>query len=158
MQTKIACFGQPMFESSQIIHPKEKIKIQPVEPYNHHVNATKPAVKTAKYHIVTGLGTVNVNCPLQLWCKFLPQTQDLINMMRTLRRNPKISAFEELNGTFDYTKTPISILGSRTLAYNTYEARATWKRHGKNGFYVGPCYFHYRLMEHFIPATRSYRK
>ena len=78
--------------------------------------------------------------------------------MRTSRRNPKISAFEELSGAFDYSKTPMSILGTRTLACNTPKARATWESHGEDGFYVGPCYFHYRLIEHFITATRSYRK
>ena len=45
---------------------KLKVNIQLVKPYNHHVNATKPAVKTAKYQIIEGLGTVNVNHPLQL--------------------------------------------------------------------------------------------
>ena len=60
---------------------KEKINIQLVEPCNHRVNATEPAVKSAKYHIMAGLGKVNVNCPLQLWRKFLPQMQELLNMM-----------------------------------------------------------------------------
>ena len=52
----------------------------------------------------------------------------------------------------------MSILGTRTLAYNIPQARASWESHGKDGFYIGPCYFHYRLMEHFITATRSYIK
>ena len=51
---------------------KEKDDIQLVEPYNHHVNAADSAAKTAKYHIVTGLGTADVNRLPQLWCKFLP--------------------------------------------------------------------------------------
>ena len=45
---------------------KENVNIQLIEPYNHRVNAAEPAVKTAKYHIIADLGTVNVNCPLQL--------------------------------------------------------------------------------------------
>ena len=49
---------------------RENVNIQLVEPYNHRVNAAKPAIKMAKYHIIAGLGTVDVNCPLQLWCKF----------------------------------------------------------------------------------------
>ena len=112
-----------MFKSSQIVHQKENINIQLAEPYNHRVNAAKPGVKTAKYHIIADLGTVDVNCPLQFWCKFLLQMQNALNMMRTSRRNPKNSAFEELNGVFDYNKTPMSILGTRTLAYNASAAR-----------------------------------
>ena len=59
---------------------------------------------------------------------------------------------------FDYNKTQMSILGTQDLAYNAPEARATWESHGEDEFYVGPCYFHYQLMEHFITAIRSYRK
>ena len=95
---------------------KEKVNIQLVKPYNHRVSAAEPAVKTAKYHIIAGLGTVNVNCPLQLWCQFLTQMQDLLNTMRTLRRKPNFLASEELNSTFDYSKIPMSILGTKTLA------------------------------------------
>ena len=50
------------------------------------------------------------------------------------------------------------MLGAQTLAYNAPKVQSTWESHGEDGFYVGPCYFHYRLMEHFITTTRSYRK
>ena len=75
---------------------KEKVDVQLVELYNHRVNSTKPAVKTAEYHIVAGLSTDDANCPLQLWCRFLLQMQDSLNMMRTSRPNPAILAYEEL--------------------------------------------------------------
>ena len=51
---------------------KEDVRIQLVEPHNHQVNATEPAIKATKYHIITGLQTVNPECPLQLWEKFIP--------------------------------------------------------------------------------------
>ena len=52
---------------------KEKVDIQLVEPHNHRVNAAEPAVKAAKYHTIAGLTTVDINCPLRLWCKFVAQ-------------------------------------------------------------------------------------
>ena len=63
-------------ECSKAIHTfinKEKFNIQLVEPHNHRVNAAEPAVKTAKYHTIAGLATVNIACPLRLWCKFVPK-------------------------------------------------------------------------------------
>ena len=39
-----------------------------------------------------------------------------------IETQPKISACEELNGEFDYNKTPMSFLGTQTLAYNAPEA------------------------------------
>ena len=47
--------------------------IQLVEPHNHQVNAAEPAVKTVKAHFKSALATLDKNCPLQLWDKFLPQ-------------------------------------------------------------------------------------
>ena len=41
--------------------------IQIVGPHNHSVIAAEPAVKAIKYHVITGLATVDINCPLQLW-------------------------------------------------------------------------------------------
>ena len=41
-------------------------KIQLVEPHNHRVNAAETAVKTAKYHLLAALATVDPTCPLQV--------------------------------------------------------------------------------------------
>ena len=66
---------------------KEKVDIQLVEPHNHRVNAAEPAVKAAKYYTIAGLATVHITYPLRLWCKFVPQIQETLSMMRTSRRN-----------------------------------------------------------------------
>jgi hypothetical protein len=127
----------------------ENVTIQLVEPYNHRVNAAEPAVKTAKYHMISCLATVDINCPLQLWDKFCPQIQDSLNMLRTSRRNPAISAYEELNGAFDYNKTPMDIIGTRGIIFNDAETRASFENHGEDFFYVGMAKYHYRLIFFF---------
>ena len=55
---------------------------QNVEAHNHRVNAAEPAVKTAKYHIIAHIATLDHQCPIQLWSKILPQIQDTLNMLR----------------------------------------------------------------------------
>ena len=50
--------------------------IQLVEPYNHRVNAAETAIKSTKYHIIARLQTVDPDCLLQLWSKFVEQMQD----------------------------------------------------------------------------------
>ena len=75
---------------------KKKVDIQLVEPHNHRVNAAKPDVKAAKYHTIAGLATVDITCPLRLWCKFVPQIQDTMNMVRTSRRNSSISDYKDM--------------------------------------------------------------
>ena len=83
----------------------QQTTIQLVEPHNHRVNAAEVAVKTAKYHFIASLATVASECPLQLWCSFLPQVETSLNLLRTSRQNRAISAYKDLHGAFDYRTT-----------------------------------------------------
>ena len=74
------------------------------------MNAAEPAVKAVKYHTIAGLATVDITCLLRLWCKFVPQIQDTMNMVRTSRRNSSISAYKDMEGPFDWNRTPIAPL------------------------------------------------
>ena len=80
---------------------KEKVNIQLVEPHYHRVNAAKPAVNAAKYHTIAALATVDITCPLILWCEFVSQIQDTLNMMCTSRSDSTISAYEDMQGPCD---------------------------------------------------------
>ena len=107
------------------------------------MNAAETAVKAAKYHMIAAVATLDVSCPIQLWDSFLPQIQDTLNLLRTSRDNAAISAYEALNGPFDFNQTPISILGTRALAYLDPDARASWQPYGVDVFYTGGCPLHY---------------
>ena len=103
----------------------EGATIQLAEPYNHCVNAAEPAVKLVKYHVLAGLATVHPDCPLQLWDRFLAQMQDTLNMLCTLQYNAKLLVYKEMEGPFDFNKTPMSILVTKGLAYLDRGDRAT---------------------------------
>ena len=45
---------------------KNEIDIQFVEARNHRVNAAERVIATFKDHFITGLATVDTNCPIQL--------------------------------------------------------------------------------------------
>ena len=107
--------------------------------------------------MIAALATLDINCPIQLWDRFLPQVQDTLNLLRTSRDNAAISAYEALEGPMNFNKTPISILGMRALAYLNPDDRASWQPHGVNVFYTARCPLHYRMLEFFDPITRSYR-
>ena len=78
-------------------------EIQLVEPHNHRVNAAEVAVKAVKYHTLAHLATIDPNCPLQIWCKFVKQIQITLLLLRTSRIDKKKSACEAL-----YRKKSIS--------------------------------------------------
>jgi hypothetical protein len=96
----------------------EKINIQLVPPHNHRANAAEQALATFKEHFIAALATVDQLCPLQLWDEFLPQVELALNMLRFSRRNPEISANQEVYGAFNVNKTPLALLGTKALIYD----------------------------------------
>jgi hypothetical protein len=128
-----------------------------VPPHNHRVNAAERAIATFKEHFISALATVDKNCPLQLWDDFLPQVELTLNLLRFSRRDPTKSANEEVNGKFDYNKTPLAPLGTKELVYEDPANRASWAPHGTDAYYVGPAPKHYRCLRFYMPITRRYR-
>jgi uncharacterized protein YgfB (UPF0149 family) len=61
--------------------------IQLVNPDDHWVNAAERAIQTWKNHWISGMGTLDPNCPMQLWCQFIEQGQDTLNLLRVFWQN-----------------------------------------------------------------------
>ena len=132
-------------------------KIQLVNPDDHRVNAAERAIQTWKNHWIAGMGTLDPNCPLQLWCQFIDQGQDTLNMLRTSRVNKKLSAYAILDGQFEFDKTPLAPVGTKALVFLDPKKRTSWQSHAVDAWYVGPAKKHYRCFKFFIPETKGYR-
>ena len=133
------------------------VNIQLVPPDEHKVNAAERAIQTWKDHWTAGMGTLDPNCPMQLWCQFIDQAQLTLNLLRTSRINPKLSAYAVLYGQFNFNKTPLAPVGTKALVFLDPGTRNSWQNHADDAFYVGPAMKHYRNYRVFIPETRSYR-
>ena len=90
---------------------------QLVEPDNHRVNAAERAIQTIKNHFISGLCSVDKLFPLQLWCYLLAQAELTINLLQTSRIDPSKSAYEVLEGQFNYNSTPLTPPGTKALIY-----------------------------------------
>ena len=77
---------------------KKECDLQVVEPHNHRVNAAERAIQKFKDAFIAALATTDCNFPLQLRNKLAPQVQDTLNLLRELRINPIILAYEAING------------------------------------------------------------
>ena len=87
---------------------KKESNLQLVEPHNHRVNTTEWAIQTFKDAFIAGLATTDQDFPLQLWDRLAPQVQDTLNLIRASRINPNISAFEALNGPYNWDWYPLA--------------------------------------------------
>ena len=134
----------------------QKVPIQIVAPDDHKVNACEPAVKSTKCHVISSIATVDENCPLQLWSRFLPQMQRTLNMLGTSQQNNMLTADKELNGSFDWNTTPMALLGNRAVAFIAPDNRNTYTSHAEEACVTGMAPEHYQLLELFILTTRGY--
>jgi hypothetical protein len=80
-----------------------------------------------------------------------------LNMLRTSRINPKLSAATHIFGQYDFNRAPLAPPGTRIIAHETPERRRTWAPHGQDGWYIAPELEYYRCYTVYITKTRSSR-
>jgi hypothetical protein len=94
---------------------------------------------------------------MHMWDRILPQAVMTLNMLRTSRINPKLSAATHIFGQYDFNRAPMAPPGTRIIAHDTPGRRRTWAPHGQDGWYIGPALEHYRCYTVYITKTRSNR-
>ena len=77
------------------------------------------------------LASVDKTFPIYLWCRMVKQAQITINLLRTSRTNPRLSAYAQIFGQFDFNTAPIEPLGTKII---THEKQRN-VQHGANTEY-----------------------
>ena len=136
---------------------KKECELQVVEPHNHRVNAAERAIQTFKDAFIATLATTDRDFPLQLWDKLAPQVQDTLNLLRASRINPDISAYEALNGPYNWNRYPLAPPGCKAVIYEAPVVCGSWASRGTDAWYLGPAADHYQCNVYYVPETRAYR-
>jgi hypothetical protein len=131
------------------------VEYQLVPPHCHHHNAVERAIRTFKEHFVARLLSVDPNFPLHLWNRLLPQAEITLNLLRTSRLHPQLSAAAHFHGLVDYNKRAFAPPGCKIIAHEKPGKRRTWAPHGEHGYSMGPSMHHYRCQNVYISATAS---
>ena len=126
-------------------------------PHIHRRNAAERAIRTFKNHLIAGLCTVDANFPLHLWDRLLPQACITLNLLRTSRINPKLSAYAQVYGNFDFNRTPLAPPGTKAIIHEKPSQRKSWDKHGQLGWYIGPAMEHYRCYKVYVNKTNAER-
>ena len=121
-----------------------KIEFQLAPPHIHRRNAAERAIRTFKNHFIAGLCSTDSRFPMHLWCRLIPQALLTLNLLRPSRINPTLSAEAQLNGAFDFMKTPLAPPGTKCQVHEKLSQRRTWAPHSVDGWYVGSSMQHYR--------------
>ena len=131
------------------------LDFQLVPPGCHRRNAAERAIRTFKNHFIAGLCSVNPKFPIGLWCRLLPQAEMTLNLLRPSHTNPKVSAYNQLEGIFDFVRTPLAPPGIKVLGYEDAGKRRSWSSHARDGWYIGPAMEAYQCYKIFASDTRA---
>jgi hypothetical protein len=93
------------------------VEYQLVPPHCHGRNAAERAIRNFKEHSVTGLSSVDTTFPSHLWDRLLPQAEITLNLLRTSRLHPQLSAAAHFHGLVDYNKTAFAPPGCKIIAH-----------------------------------------
>ena len=135
----------------------EAIDFQLVLPVVHCRNAAERAIRTFQNHSIAGLCGFDKDFLLHLWDQLLDQAELTLNLIRGSRINPKLSAWAQVNGTYDYNRVPLAPPGCRVLVHAKTQHRTTWAPHAIDGWYVGPAVDSYRCYRIWMWDTHSIR-
>jgi hypothetical protein len=94
---------------------------------------------------------------MHLWDRLLPQAVITLNLLRTSRLHPQLSAAAHYHGLVDYNKTAFAPPGCKIIAHEKPGKRRTWAPHGQYGYSLGPAMHHYRCQNVYISTTASER-
>ena len=95
--------------------------------------------------------------PLTEWDRLIPQANITLNLLRTARTNPSLSAYAYIQGNFNFSATPLAPPGTKVIVHVDPSVRGTWELNGDKGYYVGPSLDHYRFLTCYFPRTRTTR-
>jgi hypothetical protein len=104
---------------------------------------------------VAGLSSADPSFPMHLWDRLLPQAEITLNLLRTSRLHPQLSAAAHYHGLVDYDKAAFAPPGCKIIAHEKPDKRQTWAPHGQHGYSLGPAMHHYRCQNVYISTTAS---
>jgi hypothetical protein len=93
------------------------IDYQLASPNDHRLNPAKRTVQTFNNHLIFILHGTDKEFPAWLWYQIIPQVVITVNMLRSSRINPKLSAYTQISGVFDYNRTPLAPIGTKIVVH-----------------------------------------
>jgi hypothetical protein len=98
-------------EASKLLNTyihQQNITFQLVPPCSHRRNSAARAIRSFKDHLIAGLCSTDRSFPMHLWDRLLPQAVITLNMLRTSRINPELSAATHIYGQYDFNRAPVA--------------------------------------------------
>jgi hypothetical protein len=136
------------------IENTENLIYQLVPPRDHRTNPCERAIQTFKNHFIAMLSGADPNFPTNCWDLLLPQANITLNLLRQSAMQPKLSAYAQIHGQFDFNRTPLAPAGCLVKVYENTDTRRSWAYHAKDAYYTRPAMNHYRCYTCYDTVTK----
>ena len=107
--------------------------------------------------MISIMNGVSDDCPVRLWCQFVPQAELILNLLRQSNITPAISAFAHVHGHHDYMRHPFAPIGCAVEIHVKPGDQGTWDMRSVSGFSIGTSLEHYRCYNVYVTSTRATR-
>jgi hypothetical protein len=95
------------------------MQYQLIPPHDHRCNIAEKAIQVFKAHFISILCGADKTFPLHLWDRLLGQAEHTLNMLRTSRMTPLVSAYAYLWDEHNYNANPFAPLRCKVEAHVT---------------------------------------
>ncbi len=89
------------------------------------MNLAERAIQAFKNHFKAVIAGVDKTFPMRLWGRLLPQMVLTLNLLQQSNVSPKVSAYQYVNGAFDYNKMPLALIGCAVQIHEHSERRGS---------------------------------
>ena len=100
-------------------------KYQLAPPGDHKTNPAERAIQTFKNHFISTLFGADSKFPVNQWDRLITQAVMTLNMLRPSRINPKLSAYNQIWGNFNFKTMPLAPPRCRVVVHESPESRGT---------------------------------
>jgi hypothetical protein len=131
----------------EVFIKENNAKLQYTPPDIHRTNPAERAIRTWKNHFVAIRAGAPSTYHLSNWCMDLKQMDITLNMLRPCTTNPKLSAYEAMEGMYSFDATPMAPIGTECMIHIKPTRRQTWGYHALKAWYCAPAMNHYRCIK-----------
>ena len=139
-----------------------------VPPRNHRSNPAERAIQTYKNHFIAMLSGTDPTFPDNAWDQLIPLANITLNLLRQSKIQPKLSAYAQMHGPYDYNRHPLAPAGCKLSQHRNprHQAKLGQSCHSKLLYRPSPNPLslppvlqpynqksQYRGYRHFLPAN-----